>query len=320
MLGRATAPGAGWPAHLLAVADLSCLALAAVLDLAEDAKRDEDRFGALTGQTLACFVNPPAPDEPLAAAVAAERLGMVPVMLSPEDLELHDGEPIADAAAAVSMSASALLMHGFAQPMLKEIARGAKVPVINARSDLHRPCQALADLLALRERFGGLSGVRLAFVGDGGASIAHSLMEAGALAEMEIRVACPPAYRPDELIEFGARVLADRHGGRITVTSDMTEAVAGAHAVYTTAWVPPGREGERAARMARLRPYRVDLRVMKLAGPGAVFMHCLPAHRGEEVTGHVIDGAQSLVRQQALNHAPIHEALVYALATGARTA
>jgi ornithine carbamoyltransferase len=299
---------------VLAAADLTCVALDALLELASDLRRHADAYdGALAGETLACLHAPPTAGATLPAAVAAQRLGMVSVVLPWEDLQLGDGEPIGDAARALATGAAALLTHAFAHRTLKEIAAGAAVPVINGLSDQHRPCQALADLITLRERFGGLAGMRLAFLGDGCTAIAHSLMEAGALAGMEVRIACPPADRPDLLIEFGARVVAELHGGRVTVTEDPDDAVAGAHAVYTTAWVPPGHEAEHDARVERLRPYRVLPRLMKLADPEAVFMHCLPAHRGEEVSAQVIDGPRSVVEEQAANRVRAEEALIYAL-------
>jgi ornithine carbamoyltransferase len=303
-----------WPAHVLASADLTCVALEALLDLAEDLRRDPAAYdGALAGETVACLIAPPTAGAVLPAAVAAQRLGMVPVQLPGEDLQLHDGEPIGDAARAVAATAAALLTHAFSHPMVKAIAAGASVPVINALSDLHRPCQALADLITLRERFGRLSGLILAFVGDGATPVAHSLLEAGALAGMQLRVASPPGDRPDPLIAFAAGVVAELHGGRLTISDDPEEAVAGAHAVYTTAWVPPGREEEREARVARLRPYRVVPRLMSLADREAVFMHCLPAHRGQEVSAHVIDGPRSVVDTQAANSVRAEQALLYAL-------
>jgi ornithine carbamoyltransferase len=311
---RATWEAALWPAHVLAAADLTCVALDALLDLAEDLRRDPAAYAdALAGQTVACLLAPPTAGATLPAAVAAQGLGMVPVLLPDEDLQLRDGEPIGDAARALAASAAAVLTHAFGHPTVKAIAAGASVPVINALSDRHRPCQALADLITLRERFGRLEGLIVAFLGDGATPVAHSLMEAGALAGMQVRVATPPADRPDALIAFGAGVVAELHGGRLTVGEDPEDAVAGAHAVYTTAWVPPGREAEREARAARLRPYRVIPRLMALADPEAVFMHCLPAHRGQEVSAQVIDGPRSIVDVQAANRVRAEQALLYAL-------
>jgi ornithine carbamoyltransferase len=318
-LASALDPSSAWPAHVLCPADLPCQALVAVLDLAAELERDGDRHReALAGEPAACLFEPTPGFEPLAAAAAAERLGMAPVLLRREELPLDDAEAIADAGAVLSRSAAVLLTHAIPQRTLKRLAASITVPVVNLLSDRQRPCHALADLLTLRDRFGDLSGLRLAFVGDGGASVAHSLMEAGALAAMEVWLACPPAHRPDRLTEFGAQVVADRHGGRVVVTDDAAEAVAGAQAVYATSWVPPGHEAEREARVAALRRYRVDLPLMRLAARDAVFMACLPAHRGEEVAAQVIDGRRSLVREQAANGVPVQEALILALVNAAR--
>jgi ornithine carbamoyltransferase len=169
--------------------------------------------------------------------------------------------------------------------------------VINALTDEHHPCQALADLLTLRERFGRLEGLRVAFVGSEN-NVATSLLEAGSLAGVEVVIACPPGYEPD------------LHG---QVVSDPYEAVSGADAVYTDVWVSMGEEDERERRLATFEPYQVDAKLMAAAAEDAVFMHCLPAHRGEEVTAEVIDGPRSIVWQQAENRLPTEEALVLAL-------
>ena len=188
----------------------------------------------------------------------------------------------------------------YAQQSLADLAAAADVPVVNALSDDEHPCQALADLLTLRERFGRLAGVRLAFVGDF-SNVAVSLAEAAPLTGLEVTVACPPGYERDVA---GARVV-----------HDPAEAVAGADAVYTDVWVSMGEEEERQQRFADLAPFQVDEALMERASPDAVFMHCLPAHRGEEVTAGVIDGPQSIVWQQAENRLPTEEALLLALVT-----
>jgi ornithine carbamoyltransferase len=303
-----------WPRDLLCVADLTCVALGELLDLAERMKADPARWaGALTGEALACFFDPPTSGLTLSAEIAADRLGMQPVVLPRHELEFGSGEPIGDIARTFSASASALLVHTFPDAKLREVARASTVPVINALSDEHRPCQALADLLTLRERLGGLAGAVLAFVGDARDGTVHSLMEAGALAEMDVRIACPPERRPSRLVEVGAATIAELHGGRLTITDDPHEAVAGADAVYTKAWADDTPLPRRLA-------YQVHPGLMRLAKPRAVFLHCLPARRGEEVSPHVIDGARSVIWQQAANRVPAEQALIYALVTAARAA
>jgi len=186
--------------------------------------------------------------------------------------------------------------------------------VINALSDEHHPCQALADLLTVREWFGRLDGVRLAFVGDGN-NVAHSLLEAGALAGMEIAVASPAGYAPSPQVVADAQALARATGGVIEVFDDPRDAVRGAHAVYTDVWVSMGEDAEREERLRTLRPYQVDEELIALARPDAIFMHCLPAHRGEEVAAAVIDGPKSVVWEQAANREPTAQALLYTLIT-----
>jgi ornithine carbamoyltransferase len=239
---------------------------------------------------------------------AAHRLGALPIMLRPDELQLGRGEPIADTARVMSSYCAAIVIRTFAQRDVQEMAEAASVPVINALTDDHHPCQALADLLTLRECFGGLEGLQVAYVGDGN-NVAHSLMEAATLAGFELWLACPPGYRPDEEI-------ASRAGDAVHVVADPREAVAGAQAVYTDVWVSMGDEEERTRRLADLTAYRVDADLMALAAPEAVFLHCLPAHRGEEVTADVIDGPRSAVWQQAANRLPTEQAVLFSLTTG----
>jgi len=296
-----------WPPHLLAAADLTGTALAELLVLAGAMKADPaDRLDSLPGQAVACFYDPPTTGETVAIGIAATRLGMLPVVLPRAELEIGSGEPLGDIARTYSALAVALVADAIPHKTLWAVADAATVPVVNARSDLHRPCQALADLLTLRERFGTLEGLALAFVGDARDPIAHSLLEAGAIAAMDVRVARPPAHAPDELIERGARILADQYGGRVTVTDDPKEAVAGADAVYTGAWTATDS-------VPNPLVYQVHPGLMKRAKHRAVFLHCLPARRGQEVSAHVVDGHRSLVWEQVANRVPMLQAILQAL-------
>jgi ornithine carbamoyltransferase len=287
------------PRHVLRVSDLEADFLAALLDLAEAMKgRPHGFVEALRGDTLVCLFEKPSTRTRVSFAAAAERLGMMPLLLRPDELQLGRGETIEDTARTLSGYASAIVVRTFAQATVEQLAAAATVPVINALTDEHHPCQALADLLTLRERFGRLDGLRVAYVGAGN-NVATSLLEAGALAGMDVVVACPPGFEPPV---SGAHVV-----------SDPLEAVAGADAVYTDVWVSMGEDDERASRLETFEPYRVDARLLSAAGADAVFMHCLPAHRGEEVTAEVIDGPQSVVWQQAENRLPTEEALLLVL-------
>jgi ornithine carbamoyltransferase len=287
------------PRHFLRISDLEADTLTALLDLAARMKERPHGFvEALRGDTLVCFFEKPSTRTRVSFAAAAERLGMMPLLLRPDELQLGRGETVEDTARTFSGYAAAIVVRTFAQETVDELAAAATVPVINALTDEHHPCQALADLLTLRERFGGLEGLRVAYVGAGN-NVARSLLQACSLAGVDAVAACPPELFPDVP---GAHVV-----------TDPLEAVADADAVYTDVWVSMGEEPEREALLRILEPYRVDARLMAAAKPGALFMHCLPAHRGEEVTADVIDGPQSVVWQQAENRLPTEEALLLAL-------
>jgi ornithine carbamoyltransferase len=254
--------------------------------------------GTLPGRTLACFFEKPSTRTRVSFAAAAQRLGLLPLLLRPDELQLGRGEPIADTARVLSSYTEAIVIRTFAQATIEQVAAAADVPVVNALSDEHHPCQALADVLTLQERFGGVEGLRLAYVGDGN-NVANSLVEIGGLLGIDVVVAAPPGYGP---------TVPGAH-----VVEDPREAVEGAHAVYTDVWVSMGEESEREARLRELAPYQVNLALLAVARPEAVFLHCLPAHRGEEVADDVIDGPQSAVWQQAANRLPTEQALLYAL-------
>ena len=285
--------------HVLRVSDLDAVQVDWVLDLAAGMKQSPNGWlGTLAGRTLGCFFEKPSTRTRVSFAAAAQRLGMLPLLLRPDELQLGRGEPIADTARVLSSYVSGIVLRTFSHETVEQVAAAADVPVINGLSDEHHPCQALADVLTLRERFGGLEGLRLAYVGDGN-NVANSLVEAGRLTGVEVVVAAPAGFGPTIA---GANVVEDPR-----------EAVAGAHAVYTDVWVSMGDEAEREERLRELEAYRVDGRLMSFARPDAIFLHCLPAHRGEEVTDDVIDGPQSAVSQQAANRLPTEQALLYGL-------
>ena len=294
---------------LLRIADLSPARLEALLTLSAEMKADPRGWlDALPSESVACYFSKPSTRTRVSVEAAIHRLGAQPIMLRPDELQLGRGEPIADTARVMSSYCAAIVIRTFAQSDVQEMAEAASVPVINALTDDHHPCQALADLLTLRERFGRLEGLQIAYIGDGN-NVAHSLMEAAALAGFELWLACPPGYRPDDEI-------TRRAGEAVHVVTDPREAVAGAQAVYTDVWVSMGDEEERARRLDDLAAYRVDRDLMALAAHDAVFLHCLPAHRGEEVAAGVIDGPRSAVWQQAANRLPTEQAVLFALTTG----
>jgi len=246
---------------------------------------------------------------------AAWGLGMLPVVLRPDELQLGRGETIADSGRVLSRYLSAITIRTFAQARVEELAASASIPVVNALTDEHHPLQALADVMTLEEAFGPFGGRTLAFVGDGD-NVCHSLAQAAALGGFRLRVATPTGYEPDPAIIEDARSLATTTGGSIDVGDDPRRAVEGADAVYTDVWTSMGREGEDASRRAAFADFTVDDRLMALAAPGAIFLHCLPAHRGQEVTDSVIDGPASRVWDQAENRLHTELALLYTLITG----
>ena len=302
---------------LLKTSALSPADVALLLDLADGHRRDPRRSRSLlAGDTVVLYFNKPSTRTRISFETAVARLGGVPIATGPADLQLGRGETIEDTARVISSYARAFVIRTFADADVERFATTATIPVINALTDGHHPCQSLADLLTLRDRFGSLRGLRVAYLGDGN-NVAHSLMEACALAGVEIVVATPRAYAPDPGIVGRAAAAASANGGRVRVTDDAASAVEGAHAVYTDTWVSMGNaDAERAERLRVLAPYRVDQALMARARPEAVFLHCLPAHRGEEVTAEVMDGPQSMVLPQAANRLPTAIAVLEALVSG----
>ena len=301
------------PSDLLRISELDARQLYVLLDLAADMKAAPHGWEtALHGDTVAMFFEKPSTRTRVSFAAACQHLGALPLGLRPDELQLGRGEPISDTARVLSGYASAIVVRTFAQAVLDEMAEAAEKPVINALTDDHHPCQALADLLTIRERFGSLQGARVAYIGDGN-NVAHSLMEAGALAGMHVVVGTPQGSEPDPAITDQAAATAIAHGGSISVVHDPAEAVAGVNAVYTDVWVSMGDdEAQRAKRQEVLAAYQVDTELMRHADREAIFLHCLPAHRGEEVAADVIDGPASVVFRQAENRLWTEEAVLYA--------
>jgi ornithine carbamoyltransferase len=310
---------------LLRIADLSPADLDHLLTAAEGVRaHPRAQSSLLAGETVVTYFAKPSTRTRLSFGSAIARLGGIPEVVGPTELQLGRGETIEDTAAVISRYAKAFVIRTFADDDIRRFAAAASIPVINALTDLHHPCQALADLLTLKQRFGELQGLRVAYLGDGN-NVANSLMEACALSGIDVVVATPPGYEPDAEVVARAGELASASGALSLCTHDPLAAAAGADAVYTDVWLSMGdAEDERTARARALGPYRVDASVMACAAEGAVFLHCLPAHRGDEVTADVIDGPQSAVFDQAENRMHTAQALLVALLLGllegARTA
>ena len=280
------------PHHLLDVDDLTAAELDAVLDLAEQRQPPQ----VLRGRGVALLFEKPSLRTRNATEMAVVQLGGHPVSVRAEEVDVDVREPAADAARVLSRYHALIGARVFEHAKLSRMAEAATVPVVNLLSDDSHPCQALADLLTLRQRWGGLEGRRVAYVGDGN-NVCRSLVLAAALSGMEARVAAPPGFAlPAEVVER-ARAL----GGTVVLADTPEEAATGADALYTDVWASMGQEEEAERRRLAFAGYTVDERLMATAAGGALFLHCLPAHRGEEVSAGVLDGPASVVWQQAEN-------------------
>jgi ornithine carbamoyltransferase len=295
------------PRHFLSLADLTADELTGLLERALRLKvGEEGEARPLAGRTLALVFQKSSTRTRVSFEVGMYQLGGHALFLAERDTQMGRGEPVADTARVLSGYVDGVMIRTFAQATVEELARHAGVPVINGLTDLYHPCQLLADLLTLREEFGAdaLRGMRAAWIGDGN-NMAHSWLNAAALLGFELRVACPEGYDPDP--EILAR--AGRHTG-VLLTRDPAEAVEGAHAVSTDVWASMGQETEAEERRRAFAAFRVDGPLMDRARPDAVFLHCLPAHRGEEVTADVIDGPRSRVFREAENRLHAQKALL----------
>ena len=278
--------------HLLEVDDLAPHELATVLDLAER----PDPPQVLAGRGMALLFEKPSLRARNATEMAVVQLGGHPLSLRAEEVDVEVREPAADVARALSRYHAAMGARVFQHATLEAMAAAASVPVVNLLSDLAHPCQALADLLTMRRHFGRLEGLEVAYVGDFN-NVARSLALAAAMSDMALRVACPDGYGPGD----ADLAVVEAVGGTIRSTTDPAGAVSGADVVYTDVWTSMGAEDEADRRRQAFEGFTVDEGLMGRTGEGTVFLHCLPAHRGEEVAAAVVDGPQSLVWDQAAN-------------------
>jgi len=294
--------------NLVSITDISPRELDDVLETAMGLK-DRGRQTLLAGKTLALVFEKPSLRTRVSFHVAMRHLGGDCIYLSPPEVGLGDRETPADVARVLSRYVDCIAARTFRTETIVEIARWASVPVINALSDSEHPCQALADLLTVRERKGGLRSVTLAFIGDGN-NVANSLSLGAAMSGMNFRIASPEGYALPKEVAQQAEALAAASGGSFSAIHDPAEAAAGADVVYTDVWASMGQEHETAQRKEYFAGYRVDAKLMARAKRDAIFMHDLPAHRGEEVSADVIDGPQSAVFDQAENRLHAQKALL----------
>ena len=303
--------------HVLSIADLSPDEIDVILKTALSLKRDGGGHDLLRGKTLALIFEKPSLRTRVSFDVAMQELGGHAIYLSQAEVGLGQREPVSDIARVLSRYVDVIAARTYAHQTLLDLARHATVPVINALSDEEHPCQAMADILTVLERFGTLRGIRLAFVGDG-FNVAASLAEAAALAGMSFAMASPAGYSlPDETVRL-IRGIASRTGAQIDLYESPGDAVRGADVVYTDVWASMGQEDSYVQRKEAFTGYAVTADLMALAKPSAIFMHDLPAHRGEEVMADVLEGPQSVVFDQAENRLHAQKAIL-ALTTSDQT-
>lgn len=298
--------------HLVSLADWSKEDIETVIETAWSMKANfyaGIRPQPLQGKTLAMIFSKPSTRTRVSFETAMTQLGGHALYLGANDLQLGRGETIPDTAQVISRFCDGIMIRTFSHDDVVNLAKYSRVPVINGLTDLVHPVQILADLLTIKEKFGHMSGLKLAFVGDGN-NVAHSLMMGGAKVGMEIRVVCAKGYEPDKDIVRAATDAAKVSGGKIVVTNDIDDGAKGIDIVYTDVWTSMGQEKEREQRLTTLRPYQVNEALMKKTGKDSLFMHCLPAHRGEEVTAEVADGPRSVIFDEAENRLHAQKALL----------
>ena len=313
--------------HFLKDTDLTPAEQAQVLDLAASMKADRYGYKPLAGpQTAAVIFDKTSTRTRFSFHAGIAELGGNPLIVNPGEAQLGHKETISDTAKVISRMVSTIVWRTYAQAGLEEMAEHSRVPVINALSDDYHPCQILADLLTIREHKGKLAGLTMVYLGDAANNMANSYLLGGATAGMHVRIAGPEGYLPADSIVAEAQQRAAETGGSILVTTDPDQALAGADVVITDTWVSMGQEDEKEARTQVFKPYTVNTEAMNRADSSAIFLHCLPAYRGYEVTADVIDGPASVVFDEAENRLHAQKALMAFLlaesnlATDVRTA
>ncbi len=294
----------------LSIEGVSSDELTRLLDEADDAKGKPARWSErIGGKRVALIFEKPSTRTRVSFESAVSSMGGHALVLRGDELHLGRGETIEDTGRTLSRYVDAIVLRTFGQDRLEALADAASVPVVNALSDFSHPCQCLADLQTIREKKGSLEGIALAYVGDGN-NVAHSLLFGGSKVGMDLRIASPRGYEPDPDVVARSERTAAETGGRVSVTDVVAEAVTGADVLYTDVWASMGREDEAEARREVFERYRLDERALDLAAEDAIVMHCLPAHRGEEISAEVLDGPRSVVWDQAENRLHAQKALL----------
>jgi ornithine carbamoyltransferase len=283
-----------------------------LLDLADALKADRRPLDHLAGQSIGMLFEKPSTRTRISFEVGIAELGATPIVLSAAELQLGRGETVEDTARVLSRYLHGLVVRTFAQSRLELLASAGTIPIVNALSDFDHPCQVLADLQTIREHRGRLRGLKLAYLGDGN-NVANALLRGCAMAGMHVAVGAPAGYQPIPQVVGIAEEIAATAGGSVTVTADPLEAAKDADVVYTDVWASMGQEAEHDARMLMFRPFQVGDAVLSSARSDALVLHCLPAHRGEEITAAAIDGPNSVVWDQAENRLHAQKALLLLL-------
>jgi ornithine carbamoyltransferase len=301
--------------HFLRDDDLEPEEQAAVLDLAEEMKKDRFGYRTLAGpRVVAVLFDKPSLRTRVSFSVGIAELGGHPLVIETATTQLGRGEPIEDMARVLSRQVAAIAWRTSGQQRIEALASAATVPVINALTDQFHPCQVLADLQTIRAHYGALAGRTLTFLGDGASNMAHSYLLGGATAGMHVRIGSPEAFRPDLAVTSAAGQIAGQAGGGIELYADPWAACEGADVIATDVWTSMGQDSERRQRLAILGSpecsYQLDGAKLALAQPGCLVLHCLPAHRGEEISADVLDGPNSVVWEQAENRLHAQKALL----------
>ncbi len=264
---------------------------------------------SLSGKSVVMIFEKPSTRTRISFEVGISQLGALAVTLNRTDMQLDRGETIEDTARVISRYVDAIVIRAFYHKQIEILASAASIPVVNALSDMYHPCQALSDLFTIKEKMGGLKGLKMTYLGDGN-NVCHSLMLAVAVAGMVMNIACPEGFSPEKTVYKDAKKIADKTGASINIMRDPKEAANNANILYTDVWVSMGDEKNKKERHKSLEPYQLDQRLLSLADKDALVMHCLPAHRGEEITGNVIDGPHSVILDQAENRLHTQKALI----------
>ena len=301
------------PRHLLQIADFNTDEINTLLVSASELKANSAAsIGSrpLAGKTLGLVFEKASTRTRISFEVAMTQLGGHSLLLGSEGSQMTRGESVADTAKVLSRYLDGLVIRTFGHDILEEWGAHATIPVINGLTDLHHPCQALADLLTIQERVGRLDGIKVAYIGDGN-NVAHSLIEAVVRMDMTLSLACPSGYQPHQAIINAAQVGTNK--GTVECVTDPLIAVKDADFIYTDVWTSMGFEGEQGTRTTAFLDYQVNATLVAAAKPGTLVMHCLPAHRGEEITSDVVDGPQSIVLDQAENRLHVQKAILIQL-------